>query len=85
MDTIELSNLNRQFLFRQSDIGKSKAEVAARYFNDIAVKSKKMNPIVPHFCSIQEKDASFYRRFNVIISGLDSVEARRWLCNSFFA
>lgn len=80
MDSIELSNLNRQFLFRQSDIGKSKAEVAARYFNDRAMKSKKkINPIVPHFCSIQEKDASFYKRFDVIISGLDSIEARRWL------
>ena len=29
LDTIEMSNLNRQFLFRKEHIGKSKALVAA--------------------------------------------------------
>lgn len=30
-------------------------------------------------CRLEEKDGSFYRQFQLIISGLDSIEARRWL------
>jgi ubiquitin-activating enzyme E1 C len=75
MDTIDYSDLNRQFLFRKSDVGKSKAEVAAKFINDRVPGVK----VVPHFCSIQEKDDDFYRGFNLVIAGLDSIAARRWL------
>uniref|UniRef100_A0A915KI89 NEDD8-activating enzyme E1 catalytic subunit n=1 Tax=Romanomermis culicivorax TaxID=13658 RepID=A0A915KI89_ROMCU len=75
MDTIEISNLNRQFLFREKDIGQPKAVVAAEFIN----KRVKTCHVTPHYCRIQDKDSNFYQSFNVVISGLDSVVARRWI------
>ncbi|VDP92998.1 unnamed protein product [Echinostoma caproni] len=75
MDTIDVSNLNRQFLFRPHDVGKPKAEVAARYIMQ-RVPSCKVNP---HFKKLQDFSEDFYRQFNVVVCGLDSVDARRWI------
>ncbi|KAI8351445.1 hypothetical protein EDC96DRAFT_518621 [Choanephora cucurbitarum] len=75
MDTIDLSNLNRQFLFRKKDIGQSKAIVAAKF-----VMSRVPGvEVVPYFGKIQDKDEDYYRQFQIVICGLDSVEARRWI------
>ncbi|PNF26642.1 NEDD8-activating enzyme E1 catalytic subunit [Cryptotermes secundus] len=75
MDTIELSNLNRQFLFRRRDIGQSKAEVAAKF---ISTRIPGCH-VTPHFSKIQDFDETFYRSFHIVISGLDSIVARRWI------
>ncbi|KAK0418002.1 hypothetical protein QR680_013318 [Steinernema hermaphroditum] len=75
MDTIDLSNLNRQFLFREKDVGKSKAEIAAAFIESRVDGCS----VVAHNCKIQEKDANFYRSFSIVICGLDSIVARRWL------
>ena len=75
MDTIDVSNLNRQFLFRQSDVGRSKAEVAAAFVE----KRVPGVQIVPYNGKIQDKDEEYYMQFKLIICGLDSVEARRWI------
>lgn len=75
MDTIDLSNLNRQFLFRHKDIGSSKAKVAAAFIN----KRVQGCQVTPHFCKIQDYDEEFYRQFHIIVCGLDSIVARRWI------
>ena len=75
LDSIDVTNLNRQFLFRQKDVGSSKAKTAASFINE---RCPWMN-VTAHHGLIQDKDPEFYKSFNVIISGLDNVEARRWL------
>lgn len=74
-DTIDISNLNRQFLFRKSDVGKYKAEVAAEFVQ----KRVKGVSITAHNNRIQDFDEEFYNQFQLIICGLDSIEARRWI------
>eukprot|EP01102_Stenamoeba_stenopodia_P002409 TRINITY_DN1222_c0_g1_i1.p1 TRINITY_DN1222_c0_g1~~TRINITY_DN1222_c0_g1_i1.p1 ORF type:complete len:447 (-),score=99.81 TRINITY_DN1222_c0_g1_i1:38-1378(-) len=75
MDTIDVSNLNRQFLFRPSDVGKPKALVAADFINRRVAGAN----VVGHYCKIQDKDDDFYRQFKLVVCGLDSIEARRWI------
>ncbi|KAK4047783.1 NEDD8 activating enzyme [Microbotryomycetes sp. JL221] len=75
MDTIDISNLNRQFLFRQKDIGKPKATVAA----DFIMNRIPGVTVTPFHGKIQDKDDEFYMQFNLVICGLDSVDARRWM------
>ncbi|KAL2160152.1 hypothetical protein VTH06DRAFT_1807 [Thermothelomyces fergusii] len=75
LDTIDLSNLNRQFLFRQEHIKKSKALVA----KEVAEKFNPAVKIVAHHANI--KDAQFgidwFGGFRIVFNALDNLEARR--------
>ena len=75
MDTIDVSNLNRQFLFRPGDVGASKAETAAK-----RVAERVSGVVVtPHHCRIEDKPHEWYRQFHIIVLGLDSLEARSYM------
>lgn len=76
MDTIELTNLNRQFMFTDEDISLNKSEVAAKYISN---KFKKMINVVPIVQDLTLLNKEFYQNFQLILSGLDSVEARRYV------
>jgi ubiquitin-activating enzyme E1 C len=75
LDRIDVTNLNRQFLFRQSDVGQYKADVAARFIMQRIPTCK----VTSHSQPIQDFDPDFYRDFHIIVAGLDNIEARRWL------
>ncbi|XP_039626918.1 NEDD8-activating enzyme E1 catalytic subunit isoform X2 [Polypterus senegalus] len=75
MDTIDVSNLNRQFLFRPKDVGRPKAEVAAEFINSRIPGCN----VTPHFKKIQDFDETFYKQFHIVVCGLDSIIARRWI------
>ena len=75
MDTIDLSNLNRQFLFRNDDIGQPKSIVAANFIN----KRCPWVTVTPHFGRIENESDDFYKSFDIVILGLDSIHARTWI------
>ena len=72
LDVIEHSNLNRQILFAGAKMGDAKAIVAAKRLKDI-------NPhitIKAYHTSLERLDPAIYMAADVIISGLDSANAR---------
>jgi ubiquitin-activating enzyme E1 len=79
-DTIEISNLNRQFLFRRQHVGESKAEVSCRVAQTINpglnVKAHKgrVAPNTENFFT----DA-FWDGLDVVFGAVDNVKARKYV------
>ena len=72
-DTIELTNLHRQVLFDDGDIGKSKVEVAARKLRALAPDCD-IDPLPMSVSDANATDA--IRGCDVVVDALDSVNAR---------
>ncbi|KAI6654786.1 NEDD8-activating enzyme E1 catalytic subunit-like isoform X2 [Oopsacas minuta] len=75
MDIIDESNLNRQFLFRPKDVSRPKALVAAEFINKRIPGAN----VTGYYKKIQDFDVAFYTKFHIIVCGLDSIVARRWI------
>ena len=72
LDIIEHSNLNRQILFAGAKMEEPKAVVAARKLTEI-------NPnviIKGYYTSLERLDPAVYQAADVVIGGLDSMNAR---------
>mmetsp|Transcript_10416 Transcript_10416/g.31372 ORF Transcript_10416/g.31372 Transcript_10416/m.31372 type:complete len:722 (+) Transcript_10416:235-2400(+) len=75
LDTIETSNLNRQFLFRTRHVGSSKAAVAAEAVRRFAPQAS----IRSHQGNVKDTlyGVEFFAGFDLVLNGLDNMEARR--------
>ena len=79
-DKIEKSNLSRQFLFKENDIGKLKSECA---INSVKLMNNKINCIAMQelVCDKTEKifNKEFYEKQNAVIIAVDNFEARTYI------
>ena len=75
MDTIEISNLNRQFLFRKHHVGQSKSKVAAEAVKSFCPAAN----IITMQDNVKDSkfDLDFFKQFDMVLNGLDNDEARR--------
>ncbi|NXS14770.1 UBA1 enzyme, partial [Neodrepanis coruscans] len=80
MDTVALSNLHRQFLYRSADISKPKSVVAARAVQrmnrDVRVTAHQ-NQVGPATETLYGDN--FFRHLDGVASALDTLEARAYL------
>jgi ubiquitin-activating enzyme E1 len=82
MDIIEKSNLSRQFLFRNTDIGKYKAEIAtkkAKIMNKYVNIDYKLNRVGIETEHIFNNN--FYSKIDIIVNALDNINARLYMDN----
>lgn len=78
LDTIDLSNLNRQFLFQKVHIGKPKSLVAA----NTALQFNPLIDIKPHHSNVKDTSQfgwEYFEQFDVVCNALDNLDARRWV------
>ena len=76
LDTIDVSNLNRQFLFRKKDVGQPKSLIA----KESVLRFNPHVKMIAHHGNVKNGDlfnAAFVKQFTVVANALDNVGARR--------
>ncbi len=76
LDTIEVSNLNRQFLFRREHVNQPKATVACDSIRRLC-PSIHIEPFHGDVITDPRFDISFYKQYDLVINALDNVQARQ--------
>lgn len=82
LDTIEKSNLNRQFLFRTKDVGKFKSDTAAEAVVDMNPELKGKITTFQHRVGPETEnvyDRSFFDGLDGVTNALDNVAARHYM------
>lgn len=86
MDTIDVSNLNRQLLFRSQHVGKSKCEVACtvamemmgeNFGNDESLQPLSYKAYHGNVCDNSQFNVHFVKQYDLVLNALDNVTARR--------
>ena len=81
LDTIDVSNLNRQFLFRQKHVKKSKAKIASQVVNSF-YSHHNCNCVKGHLGNIKNSELfglSYFDSFDLILNALDNRDARKYV------
>lgn len=80
LDTIDVSNLNRQFLFRSQHVGQPKCKVACLVSQNMVPLEKETTEYLPHHgnvCDNTQFNVQYVSQFNLVLNALDNVTARR--------
>ncbi len=83
-DRIELSNLNRQFIFNESQLGKLKVDMAKNYFEKMNSKCN-ITAINKKIESIEDID-EIIKDVDIVINAIDTpaIESNRWVSYSCY-
>lgn len=79
LDTITLSNLNRQFLFRKKDIDKLKSFTVCKAVQSFNYFKTELIPHHGNVMNLTQFPIEWWGQFDYIFNALDNLEARRYV------